>query len=168
MHALAFRRDMIRVGGFRVGDVTSQDTELLLRVLLSGATIGFNEQGQAIYFRRPRHDGLSARRDFAALASKHAWQRDHLRMLPVAEHPQLLNAYGHRAYQTAVTAFEHGYRPLAREALALAREAGLRGQPGARTHRVVAGLLGLERKVALARAVRRFRSAIGIPKEPRG
>ncbi len=166
VHAQAFRRDALeRIGGYRVGEVSTQDTELLLRALLLGATVGFNEEGIAIWAVRAEHDGLSTRRDLAMLAAAHGWHRDHLASLPVAGNPALREAYAIRAYGIAGAAFEEGYRDLGREALVLARQAGMGGDTGGRAHRVVAGAIGLERKVALAKAVRRLRAAIGLPKK---
>lgn len=167
VHAQAFRRAAVeRFGGYRVGEISTQDTELLLRWLILGATVGFNEDGVAIWAIRADHDGLSTRRDHPTLAAAHAWHRDHIKTLPVSADPALRAAYALRAYGIAGTAFENGYRELGRDALLLAREAGMRGHPGGRTHRLVAGAIGLEHKVALARAARRVRSAIGLPKKP--
>jgi len=167
VHAQAFRRDpLVGIGGYRIGEISTQDTELLLRSLLLGASVGFNEEGVAIWTIRANHNGLSTRRDHAMLAAAHGWHRDHIAGLPVAADPALREAYALRAYGIAGTAFEDGHRELGREALLLAREAGLRGHPGGRAHRLVAGAIGLERKVVLARAVRRLRAAIGLPKTP--
>lgn len=167
VHAQAFRRQfLLDIGGNVPGIVSSQDMEILCRSLLLGAKTGFNEEGQAIYFRRPSHSGLSMSTSFPTLESDVSWLRDHLRTLPVASSPSLLDAYAQRAYKIAILSFENLYRPLGREALALAREAGLRGHPGARTHRTAARILGLERKVAVAQAVRTIRRAMGASKKP--
>jgi glycosyltransferase involved in cell wall biosynthesis len=167
VHAQAFRRAALeRIGGYRVGEISTQDTELLLRSLLLGATVGFNEDGVAIWTVRANHNGLSTRRDHAMLAAAHGWHRDHIATLPIAGDPALRAAYALRAYGIAGTAFEDGYRELGREALLLARQAGMVGYPGGRTHRLVAGAIGLERKIRLARAARRLRAAIGLPKKP--
>ncbi|MGV8841562.1 MAG: glycosyltransferase family 2 protein [Bauldia sp.] len=167
VHAQAYRRGFLeRIGGYRPGEIGTQDTELLLRSILMGASLGFNEDGIAIWNLRPDHVGLSTRHDLAALASAHAWHRDHIETLPVASHPALQAAYALRSYAIAGRAFEIGSASLGREALALARRAGLAGHPGGRAHRLVATAIGLERKTALAKTWRRLRAAAGLRKKP--
>lgn len=167
INAQAWRRDYLDgLGGFRTDIQLREDTELLLRAMIGGATLGFNEAGLAIWVVRPGEASKSKRRDEASLRSTHQWHRDHIASLPVRQHPALLDAYARRSYGVAGTAFDQGYRALGREALALARECGLEGHPGGRAHAVAATILGLERKAVLARGWRALRGAVGLARRP--
>jgi len=167
INAQAWHRDhLMAIGGFRTDVRLREDTELLLRALVGGASLGFNEAGLAIWVIRPGEASKSKRRDEASLRSTHGWHRDHMASLPVRQHPALLDAYARRSYGLAGTAFDQGYRALGREALALARECGLEGHLGGRTHRIAATILGLERKAILARGWRGLRDAIGVTRRP--
>lgn len=164
VHAQAFRSEFLRrAGGFR--EVQYEDTELLLRLLLGGASLGFNQAGLALWCLRDNHDGLSSDRTEPALRSALEWHRDHSFILPLAADPRLTLAYGRRCYSLAVMAFEGGYRYLGRDALSLAHVFGFhRDRTGSRLHRIATGLLGLERKVALARSWRGIRARFGFRK----
>lgn len=167
VQAQAFRREMLlRLGGYRVGDISNQDTELVLRTLLLGASVGFNDEGVAIWALRPDHGGLSTRRDIAMLSSTHAWHDEHLRTLPVRSDPGLREAYAMRSYGIACLAFEGRHRQLGREALKLARAEGFSGHHGGAAHRWIAAAIGLERKIVLARTVRTLRRALGFSGQP--
>lgn len=168
VNAQAWRRDyLVDIGGYRAEAVLRQDSELLIRALVGGASLGFNSKGLAIWVVQPKQETLSKRRDEAALWSAHAWYRDHIASMPENQ-PELRQAYARRSYAWAGLAFEEGYSDLGRAALSLARECGLTGHPGSRVHRTAATLLGLEGKIRLARRWRAFRSAIGVPKRPPG
>lgn len=168
VNAQAWRREyLLGIGGYREDVLLREDSELLLRALLGGATMGFNGTGMAIWFVLPRHMSKSKRRDEVALRSTHIWHRDHVATLPaLRQHAPLLDAYARRSYGLAAMAFEGGFRDLGREALALARDCGLAGHVGGRAHRMIAGAIGLEGKMRAARGWRSFRSAIGLPKKP--
>ncbi len=167
VNAQAWRRDhLLGLGGYRADVTLREDTELLLRAVIGGATLGFNSAGIAIWVVRPNHPSKSKRRDEASLRSTHRWHRDHIASLPVRQHPALLDAYAGRSYGLAGTAFDQGYRALGREALALARECGLEGHPGGRAPAVAATILGLERKAVLARGWRALRGAVGLARRP--
>lgn len=143
-----------------------EDSELLLRALMSGAKFAFNREGLAIWVVRPREQSQHKRRDERALATTQAWHREHVATLPIRQHPALLDAYARRSYGVAGVAFEEGYRALGREALAFARECGLTGHPGSRAHRLLASATGLERKIRFARSWRALRRAVGLAKKP--
>jgi hypothetical protein len=143
-----------------------EDSELLLRALLGGAVFAFNGEGIAIWVVRPGEQSQHKRRDERSLATTQAWHRNHVATLPIREHKALLEAYALRAYGVAGVAFEEGYRNLGREALAFARECGLTGHTGSRTHRLVAATIGLEMKIRIARSWRALRRAVGLAKKP--
>jgi hypothetical protein len=70
--------------------------------------------------------------------------------------PELAQAF----YQLARSAYRHGYPEIAADALRRSRGLGFAGHHGTATHRLAAGLLGLQRKEKLAAATGRARSAI--------
>lgn len=164
VNAQAWRRDyLLGIGGYRADALLREDSELLLRALVGGATLGFNSEGLAMWVLRPGVESKSRRLDLASLASAHAWHRDHVALTPRG-YAELWDAYGRRSYSWAGLAFEQGYGELGRAALALARECGLAGHPGSSAHRIAATLLGLEGKIRIARGWRTIRRILGIPK----
>lgn len=141
-----------RIGGWDETLRRNQDFDITMRAILDGARIEKNDNGRAIYVLG--HHGSISRSD--SWDNTESRLRAHIRLLEKTagtefeKHSHLL--YEH-IYWIARTAFENGHLDLGRKAMDVLRARGCTRHHGTFSHRVMAGVLGLERKIRLRKAM---------------
>jgi hypothetical protein len=162
MNAHLWRTDFIRqIGGWRQEMLILEEVELIARAILLGAKIATTHKGMASSGGLPDPDRvdwagseeaiLSASDGFLALAPLTSASAD------------VREALGKRLYDLARPAFRLGLDALGAEILQKARGLGLLTHPGTLLHKASAGLLGLERKEKMRRAIGRSIPALATP-----
>ena len=124
-----------------------------MRAMLSNPIISSFGEGRGIYNLYDKHSLSKTRTPQALHAEFEAMQRLIIRAR-CTEGFGDLTGFGRKLYVIARGAFEIGDIELGREALAQARNVGLAGHPGTFGHRLVASLIGLQRKTRLAALLR--------------
>ena len=161
--AVGWRRDfLIRIGGWRDQLRKAQDIELGCRGMLAGARARVFDIGFAVYRAEMRPYRIALQNDAATVASMVEAARD-LATLASNSSAADRRCIGEFAYAIARMAFRRDHVVEAREALALARELGLRGHIGSLVHIAGAFLVGFEAKERLAIYLRppNFRRFLG-------
>ncbi|MBU2359446.1 MAG: glycosyltransferase [Alphaproteobacteria bacterium] len=136
------------VGGWDESLARAQDLEFTLRALLSRPLIWKNDTGAAIH-ARINPNSITRNQSLRALDSRfraNAGLVDKARGTSFAPAIPLICQ---EIYFVARAAFKAGETELGRRALAFTRAQGYRDHPGTPSHRLIAGILGLETKVRL-------------------
>ncbi len=162
MNAHLWRTDFLRqLGGWQEEMLILEDIELVARAILQGATIATTRRGMASSRGWPDPDRV----DWAG--SEEAIRSAFERLLALDSMANMSadvrEALGKRLYDLARPAFRLGFDALGAEILQKARGLGLLTHPGTLLHKAGAGLLGLERKEKVRRAVGRSLPALATP-----
>ena len=137
-----------RIGGWDENLARAQDFDITLRAMFDRPKIVKNDAGAAIH-AQINPEGVSQGVGFEAIDSRRrvvTGLMDRAAGTPFAASMARVPA---ELYTIARSAFANGHTELGRQALARVRAEGDRAHYGTRVHRLVAGVLGLERKVRL-------------------
>lgn len=155
LHSILWRAAFVReIGGWNEGMLRNQDGELLSRALIRRPKLGVSARGCAVYVQHDDPERISSRQTAAAMACRLAHIARCAHEIDGTEFAHAGRpALAAHAYDLARECYFLGYEDLGREALALARELGLRRHRGSGAHRIAASLLGF----SLAQNVSRWR-----------
>ncbi len=132
-----------QIGGWRENMKTLEEIEVVVRAVLQGARLTTTDIGHSRYIDQGNTDRVSYGNTAAIIRSAIDGFSELEPMLSTAGQRFVL---GQRYYHQARAAFRQGHTALGREALTHARECGFKGHIGTKGHRILAGILGLERK----------------------
>lgn len=139
-----------RVGAWNERVRRSQDIELVLRALLSGAKVRATPHGTVAWRDHPSTSRVGKSRAEAALASEYDFHVCLLMTFPELQ-MRFTREVGIRFYSIASEAYLYGYDRIGKQALGKARELGVRGHIGTQRHRFMSTILGLRGKQRLNR-----------------
>jgi hypothetical protein len=161
LHSILWRAAFVReIGGWNESMLRNQDGELLGRALIRQPKLAVSSSGCAVYVQHNDPERISSRQTAAAMACRIA----HLARcgceiagteFALAGRPALAA----HSYDLARECYFLGYEELGREALALARDLGLRRYRGSGAHRIAANLFGFGLAQAASRWRRRMTAA---------
>ncbi|MEO0369823.1 MAG: glycosyltransferase family A protein [Pseudomonadota bacterium] len=141
----AFVRD---IGGWNEAASVGDDGDLVLRAMLADAVAGRNEQGRGVYYR--------GNAGSVSLSGGVTGEKLSLHIEQIHEFCEAARAKGWgdnltrnyaALYFLGRKAFRTGHPELGHRALAVLHDAGHRGHHGTKMHNLLAGVIGLERKV---------------------
>jgi len=154
--ALIWRSEFLRsIGGWNVRVRRSQDIELVMRSILSGAKIAATNHGTAVWCDHSSPSRVGQNHSESALASEYDFHLCLLKMFPELE-GRWTKETANRFYSIALEAYWYGCHDLGSSALIQARKLGLRGHAGTFPHKILCGILGLQKKQQLSRWARTF------------
>ncbi len=147
--AMLWRREfVVQIGGWDERVMIQQDGELALRAFLNRAVVGRNPRGYGIYYvRNPA--SLAASKSAAKEANYVETLARLLAMTRGTAFADKTDSLEDALYRTARMAFVRGWPQVGRQALGVLATIGPLTHRGTWRHRMLAGLLGLERKVRL-------------------
>ncbi len=158
--AVIWRSDFVRkIGGWDEYLAKNQDGDLMYRALLLGARVATSAHGLGVYVQSDDPRRITRSNTPNTLASQLAVLERVRADLPNMRHApelELAKAY----YGLARLAYEGEVDAIGRDAERMARALGLEGQPGTRTHELLASVLGLRGKQRLMKFVRRSVGAL--------
>ena len=137
-----------QIGGWDESLARAQDLEITLRALLSDPTIRKNEKGAAIH-AQVNSNSISKSQSREALSSRYRAVLGLVEKVQNTQFSKFDMLLYREVYHIGRAAFRAGYIDLGREIVNYLKNVGYRKHPGTALHRLVAGGLGLERKVKL-------------------
>ncbi len=153
--AVIWRRQFVReIGGWREGLRRNQDGELLMRALILGAHVDVAERGLGVYFQHDSPKRVSKQVDHNILVGEAEMLSDLVEIAIHQEKRDLLPVLGLACYRLAYECFALKEDSIGELALKKARQLGARGHFGSFQHRLLAGALGLRRKLLLTGSLR--------------
>ena len=141
-----WRAEFLRgIGGWCEDMKTLEEIEVVLRAVLSNARLAAIDEGHALYIDHGNTDRVSYGNSIEVVRSAvEGFVGIESQLMTAGQR----RALGERYYNQARSAFRQGYVELGRDTLIRARRCGFRGHLGTRAHRLIAMLVGLERKEA--------------------
>ena len=147
--ATLWRRAFVQeIGGWNESTLINQDAEIILRALLCSPVITVNPHGEGIYHVL-NEGSLSSQKSETKLAN---YVETLERLLTLTEGTPFATRTGgieDTLYGVARMAMRAGWLDVGRRALSILGRRGPVRHRGSLPHRVVAGMIGLERKVLL-------------------
>ncbi len=152
--AVIWRREFLRsIGGWDLAIAKNQDGDLIYRALARRPRVAFSTGGLGVYVQEEDPGRITRRHDERALGSQLRVLNRVREMAAVQDFA--IGAELARAYYTlARWAYTHEIDEIGAEAERAARELGLGGEIGPRTHCALSAILGLRGKQRLAKLAR--------------
>ena len=162
--SVLWRRSFVEaIGGWQNSALRNDDGEIVLRAIILGARFSFANAGFGFYCH---HDspGRVSNRTGRAILHNQLNLLETLFELAINRHFRGFETIiGRAMYSIAIEAFTFDVDDIGEHALMRARSLGFRGHAGCWRHRTSSGLLGLRRKLKLARLIRNMpRAAVSI------
>lgn len=147
--ATLWRRAFVQeIGGWNENTLINQDAEIVLRALLRGPVITVNPDGEGIYHVM-NEGSLSFRKSEVKLANYVDTLEGFLALVEGTPFATRTRGIEDTLYGVARMAMRAGWIEVGRRALSILRSRGPVQHRGSLQHRLVSGVLGLERKVRL-------------------
>lgn len=157
--AVVWRAAFVRaLGGWDEGLAKNQDGDIVYRALMAHARVAFGNEGVGVYVQGDDPGRITNQQTPRAIESQFTVLEKIRMRLPVLSNevgPALAFAY----YTLARHAYTAHHDALGRRAELIARDLGLRGEPGDFTHTMLASMLGLRGKQHLTHLLRNALSA---------
>jgi len=161
--AVIWRTEFLRrLGGWSMltNRATDNDGELVHRALICGARVGRSGRGLGVYVQHSSPDRVSKKRGETVVLAELNWIAS-LDELASRTNSRFMPVVARLYYNAARRAFIEGFPGIGREGLSRCWRLDKQGAHyGSVRHKLLSGLLGLERKEALSATIRRIRRSV--------
>lgn len=153
--SVLWRRSFIEsIGGWRISALRNDDGEIVMRAMIRGARFSFADAGLGLYCHHNTPGRVSRRAGRDILFNQLDMFEALFKLAVSQKFSEFGPVIGRAFYSIATEAFLHDADDIGEHALYRARNLGFRGHPGSWRHRASARVLGLRRKLKLARLIR--------------
>ena len=153
--SVLWRRSFVKaIGGWQNSALRNDDGEIILRAMILKARFSFADAGLGVYCHHDAPGRVSKRMGREVLCNQVEMLESLFKLAADRQFSAIGPVIGRAMYSIATEAFMFDADDIGEQALCRARRLGYRGHPGGWRHRASASVLGLRRKLKLARLVR--------------
>lgn len=149
------RSFLVGIGGWNEKVILSMDVELSIRALVSRPSISYSNQGNCVWNNHVDTARISARKGIAAHRSGLDWFDGVKNAILSSGNANAIDALAGLYYSVAADSYAHGWTSLGDKAMRAYRDLGFKFHRGKLSHCVICTLIGLDRKLRLAKQIRK-------------